>query len=154
MFDCDNDQSISYQDFIMYLATSGTHYAKTTNMMFNIGEKEKHRKLMKWDQVDMQSRNTFCIILERSLKIAKRLTSIKLDFPVEMCKLKQNMQELIDKEEASKRVYVNNLSVSGWAGTRVGMYEFDQIRRAFWREGIRIGSLGGVEEYALRILLR
>jgi hypothetical protein len=73
MLDYDNDSSISYQDFMMFLATSGTHYAKSTNMMFNIAEKEKNRRFLDWEQVDIQSRNTFSSILEHSLRLARKL---------------------------------------------------------------------------------
>lgn len=154
MFDCNNDGNISYQDFTMYLATSGVHYAKTTNMLFNIGEKDRHRRFLNWEQIDISSRNQFCSILESSLKLAKKMRSLQEDFPIEVCRLKEHMQLYIDQEENTRERFVNRFDVSGWADTRVAMYEFDAIRKAFWKEGVRIGSLGGVEEFTLRLLLR
>ena len=96
MFDCDNDEKISYQDFIMFLATSGAHYAKSTSMLFNIGEKDKHQRFLEWDQVSIQSRNQFCEILENSLKLSRKLRALQEDYPIEVCKLKENMQSYID----------------------------------------------------------
>jgi hypothetical protein len=64
------------------------------------------------------------------------------------------MQNYIDLEENTRERFVNRFDESNWAGTRIGMYEFDAIRKAFWKEGVRIGSLGGVEEYTLRLVLR
>lgn len=154
MLDYDNDSSISYQDFTMFLATSGTHYARSTNMMFNVSEKEKNHRYLDWEQVDIQSRNTFSSILEHSLRLARKLRLLQEDFPIEVCKLKEHMHHYINQEEECRERFVNRFDTSGWAGTRIGMYEFDAIRRAFWKEGVRIGSLGGVEEYTLRLLLR
>jgi len=64
------------------------------------------------------------------------------------------MQNYIDLQENTRERFVSRFDESNWAGTRIGMYEFDAIRNAFWKEGVRIGSLGGVEEYTLRLVLR
>lgn len=154
MLDCDNDNKISYQDFIMFLAMSGAHYAKSTNMLFNIGEKDKHKRFLDWEQIDISSRNIFCEILESSLVLARKMRSLQDDYPIEVCRLKENMQNYIDLEENTRERFVNRFDESNWAATRIGMYEFDAIRKAFWKEGVRIGSLGGVEEYTLRLVLR
>jgi hypothetical protein len=154
MVDCDNDNNICYDDFITFLACSGSQYAKTTKLGFNIGEKDKNRHLETWEEIDVAPQAIFCQILEDSLKLAKKILVLQEDFPIEISQLRQKIAQYVDKEEGSRRRMLNRFDESGWAKTRISLYEYDAIRNAFWEKGVRIGTCGGVDEYTLRLVLR
>lgn len=77
MLDCDNNNSICYEDFITFLACSGSQYAKSTKMKFNLGEKAKNQNFISWDEISIASRAIFCQILEDSLKLAKKIIELQ-----------------------------------------------------------------------------
>lgn len=154
MVDCDTDNTICYDDFITFLACSGSQYAKSTKLSFNLNEKAQNNKFEIWDELNIQSRALFCQILEDSLKLAKKIKTLQEDFPIEISQLRQNIAKYVDQEEGSRRSLLNRFDESAWGKTRISLYEYDAIRKAFWDKGVRIGTYGGVDEYTLRLVLR
>jgi hypothetical protein len=88
MVDCDKDNTICYEDFVTYLACSGSQYAKSTKLKFNLGEKVKNQNLQTWDELDIAARSIFCQVLEDSLKLAKKILLLQQDFPIEISELR------------------------------------------------------------------
>ena len=154
MLDCNNDQSVCYDDFITFLSCSGSQQAKSTRMMSCLSEKEKNQKLTSWAELNMSSRAIFCQVLEDALKLAKKIKSLQDDYPIEISELRQKVGSYVDLEEGARSKFFNRFDESSWSRTRISLYEYDSIRQAFWDKGVRIGSYSGIDEFTIKLILR